>query len=75
MTDESDKLLHLIADAQQQFVLVTSEVGLSLVSPEALGRRFQDLLGTVNQRIAVVATEVYLVLAGVPNKIKSETTE
>ena len=75
VTDESDKLLHLIADAQQQFVLVTSEVGLSLVSPEALGRRFQDLLGTVNQRIAVVATEVYLVLAGVPNKIKSETTE
>jgi len=40
-----------------------------------LGRLFQDLLGMVNQRIAVVATEVYLVVAGIPNKIKSESTE
>ena len=72
---ETDKLLRLIMYARQPFVLVTSEVGLSLVSPEPLGRLFQDLLGMVNQRIAVVATEVYLVVAGIPNKIKSESTE
>ena len=72
---ETDKLLRLIMYARQPFVLVTSEVGLSLVSPEPLGRLFQDLLGMVNQRIAVVATEVYLVVAGIPNKIKSESAE
>ena len=72
---ETDKLLRLITYARQPFVLVTSEVGLSLVSPEPLGRLFQDLLGMVNQRIAAVATEVYLVVAGIPNKIKSESTE
>ena len=75
VVNETDKLLRLIMYARQPFVLVTSEVGLSLVSPEPLGRLFQDLLGMVNQRIAVVATEVYLVVAGIPNKIKSESTE
>ena len=75
VTGETDKLLRLITDARQPFVLVTSEVGLSLVSPEPLGRLFQDLLGTVNQRIATAATEVYLVVAGIPNKIKSTSTE
>ena len=75
VVNETDKLLRLIMYARQPFVLVTSEVGLSLVSPEPLGRLFQDLLGMVNQRIAVVATEVYLVVAGIPNKIKSESAE
>ena len=73
--DESDKLISLIVDARQPFVLVTSEVGLSLVSPEPLGRLYQDLLGMVNQRIAAVATEVHLVVAGIPNIIKSASTE
>ena len=75
VVNETDKLLRLIMYARQPFVLVTSEVGLSLVSSEPLGRLFQDLLGMVNQRIAAVATEVYLVVAGIPNKIKSESTE
>ena len=75
VVNETDKLLRLIMCARQPFVLVTSEVGLSLVSPEPLGRLFQDLLGMVNQRIAAVATEVYLVVAGIPNKIKSESME
>ncbi len=68
--NEADKLLTLAADSPQAFVMVSSEVGLGLVSPEPLGRRFQDLLGTVNQKIAASATEVYLVFAGIPSKIK-----
>jgi adenosylcobinamide kinase / adenosylcobinamide-phosphate guanylyltransferase len=51
-------------------ILVSSEVGLSLVPPNALGRRFQDLLGLVNQRVAAAATHVYLVVAGIPVPVK-----
>ena len=51
-------------------VLVSSEVGLSPVSPNRLGRQFQDLLGIVNQRAASLAGEVYLVVAGIPVRIK-----
>ena len=51
-------------------VLVSSEVGLSPVSPNRLGRQFQDLLGTANQRAASLADQVYLVVAGIPMQIK-----
>lgn len=67
---ETDKLLALAAVSPQGFFMVSSEVGLSLVPPEPLGRRFQDLLGMVNQKIAAAATEVFLVVAGLPTKIK-----
>ena len=66
----TEKLLALVAISSQSFVMVSAEVGLSLVPPEPLGRRFQDLLGMVNQRISAAATEVYLVVAGIPTKIK-----
>jgi adenosylcobinamide kinase/adenosylcobinamide-phosphate guanylyltransferase len=75
VTNEADKLLALAKKSSQAFVFVSSEVGLSLVPPEPLGRSFQDVLGTVNQRIAAAATEVYLVVAGIPTKIKASGTE
>lgn len=75
VTSEADKLIALAKKSSQAFVFVSSEVGLSLVPPEALGRSFQDVLGTVNQRIAASATEVYLVIAGLATKIKPTGTE
>ena len=71
VTTEAGQLLKLVVDSPQAFVFVSSEVGLSLVPTEPLGRHFQDLLGTINQRIAAAATEVFLVVAGLPTKIKS----
>ncbi len=57
--------------APASIIVVSSEVGLTLVPPFPLGRRFQDLLGLVNQRVAAAAGRVYLVVAGVPMAIKS----
>jgi adenosylcobinamide kinase/adenosylcobinamide-phosphate guanylyltransferase len=61
-----DGLLETCRAAGVALFLVSSEVGLSLVPPYPLGRRFQDLLGLVNQRAAAAAQQVYLVVAGVP---------
>jgi adenosylcobinamide kinase/adenosylcobinamide-phosphate guanylyltransferase len=72
---ETDELLDLMSASSQAFVVVSSEVGLSLVPPEPLGRRFQDALGMVNQRIAAAASEVFLVVAGLPTRIKPTGTE
>ena len=66
----ADRLLQVIGRAAASFVLVSSEVGLSLVPPAPLGRRFQDLLGAVNQRVAAAADRVYLVVAGIPVELK-----
>lgn len=64
------RLTELMGESQAEFFLVSSEVGLSLVSPNALGRHFQDLLGLVNQAVADAADTVYLVAAGLPLQLK-----
>ncbi|MCH7713287.1 MAG: bifunctional adenosylcobinamide kinase/adenosylcobinamide-phosphate guanylyltransferase [Chloroflexi bacterium] len=66
-----DDLLDTAKGSAAAIIMVSAEVGLSLVAPEPLGRRFQDLLGLVNQRIAAAAGRVYLVVAGIPMEIKN----
>ena len=65
------KMIEICGRSSAAIVMVSSEVGLTLVPPFPLGRRFQDLLGLVNQRVAAAAARVYLVVAGVPMVIKS----
>ena len=60
----------LVAELDANAVIVSSEVGHSLVATSSLGRQFQDLLGTVNQTIATDADAVTLVVAGIPVPIK-----
>ena len=67
-----DSTLTLCRQRVAQAVLVSSEVGLSPVSPNRLGRQFQDLLGTVNQRVAAQADKVFLVVAGIPVRVKPQ---
>ena len=65
-----DSALRACGKLNGNTVLVSSEVGLTLVAPYSLGRQFQDLLGLVNQRVAAAADNVYLVAAGIPVIIK-----
>ena len=66
-----EKVINVCSRSAASFILVSSEVGLTLVPPFPLGRRFQDLLGLVNQKVAAAADRVYLVVAGIPMTIKS----
>ncbi|MGL4744730.1 MAG: bifunctional adenosylcobinamide kinase/adenosylcobinamide-phosphate guanylyltransferase [Dermatophilaceae bacterium] len=50
--------------ARDDVVLVTNEVGLGVVPAHRSGRLFRDLLGTVNQQVAVACDEVHLVVSG-----------
>ena len=51
-------------------IVVSNELGWSLVPPEPLGRRFRDLAGTLAQLTAAAADEVWLMVAGCPLKLK-----
>ena len=63
-----------IREIDTQAVVVSSEVGHSLVATTAMGRQFQDLLGTVNQAMAEEADQVTMVVAGLPVPIKPSGT-
>lgn len=45
-------------------IVVSEEVGWSLHAPTAVGRRFVDALGTLNQQVSAVADRALLVIAG-----------
>jgi adenosylcobinamide kinase/adenosylcobinamide-phosphate guanylyltransferase len=51
-------------------VLVSNEVGFGIVPDNALARRFRDLQGRLNQRLAARADRVVLVVAGLPVMVK-----
>jgi adenosylcobinamide kinase/adenosylcobinamide-phosphate guanylyltransferase len=69
-TAELDALLAVMRDCPADFVVVSNEVGLGLVSPYKLGRLFSDAMGRVNQRMAAAADEVVFMAAGLSIKLK-----
>ncbi len=67
---EQAQLLTHAARKGINLIAVAGEVGLGVVPAETVGRIFRDVAGKVNQLLASSADEVYLVIAGVPLKIK-----
>ncbi|MEV4631175.1 bifunctional adenosylcobinamide kinase/adenosylcobinamide-phosphate guanylyltransferase [Micromonospora sp. NPDC049523] len=64
------ELAAAIRDCTARLVLVSPEVGLSLVPTTTIGRAFTDALGTTNQVVAEVCDAVVLVVAGQPTWLK-----
>jgi nicotinate-nucleotide--dimethylbenzimidazole phosphoribosyltransferase len=60
-----------LGDCRAQVVVVSPEVGLSLVPTTDLGRAFADTLGTANQAVAFACDAVILVVAGQPTWLKN----
>ncbi len=50
--------------------IISNEVGMGIVPDNELVRKFRDLAGFLNQKIADISNEVYLIMAGIPLKIK-----
>jgi adenosylcobinamide kinase/adenosylcobinamide-phosphate guanylyltransferase len=67
---EIDELLDLYLQQSSTWLVVSNEVGMGVVPPTHLGRRYRDALGRANQRIAQQADEVLLLVAGLPWKLK-----
>ncbi len=67
---EAGKLVDALRRSVCPVVIVTNEVGSGIVPDNALGREFRDAHGRLNQMVAAVANEVYLVVCGLPMKVK-----
>lgn len=53
-----------------ELILVSNETGLGVIPMGELSRRFCDEAGTLHQRIAALADQVTLVVAGLPHHLK-----
>jgi len=67
---EFEKFIKILKQHSGDIRIVSNEVGLGVVPDNALARQFQDLQGTLNKSLAVIATKVIFMTAGLPLKIK-----
>ena len=74
ITPEVDDLLEAVVAFRAPLVLVSPEVGMTVVPATEVGRRFADELGALNQRLADCCERVVLVVAGQPVWIKPPAT-
>ena len=67
---ETEALLGTLRSCPVPVVVVTNEVGWSIVPDNALARRFREAQGRLNQRLAATAGRVFAVISGLPLRLK-----
>jgi adenosylcobinamide kinase/adenosylcobinamide-phosphate guanylyltransferase len=70
--EEISRFMDTIKEKQTSLILVSNEVGLGIVPVDPLSRRFRDLSGMTNQRIAEVVNTVVLMVSGIPIFLKGK---
>ena len=68
----TDGICSALKETNVSVIVVSNEVGSGLHPPTALGRRYCDLLGELNQRVAALADNVVLMVAGLPLVVKGK---
>lgn len=66
----TDDLVAALGTRRAAVIVVSNEVGLGIVPDNVLARAFRDAAGFVNRRVAEIADEVHLLVAGIPLRIK-----
>lgn len=66
------QLLKVSRGKRCSVIFVSNEVGLGIVPDNPSARAFRDLSGLIHQRVARQADEVYLMVSGIPQKIKAK---
>jgi adenosyl cobinamide kinase/adenosyl cobinamide phosphate guanylyltransferase len=69
--EEADHLLQACRRAKSSLIVVGNEVGLGIVPDNPQARIFRDLSGLIQQKVAREADQVFFMVSGLPQKIKS----
>lgn len=67
---EVEALVSAWEAGENDWIVISNEVGLGLVPAYPLGRVYRDVLGRANQRLARFATRVIFMVAGLPMIVK-----
>ncbi len=69
-----DRLINALDNRRQAIIIVSNEVGTGVVPEKAMGRRFRDHAGELNQKVAAIADRVIFMVAGLPLYLKGPAT-
>jgi adenosylcobinamide kinase/adenosylcobinamide-phosphate guanylyltransferase len=67
---QADLVIKAAQASKSTVIFVANEVGMSIVPDNALSREYRDLAGWINQKVAAVSDEVYLVVCGLAVELK-----
>ncbi len=68
--DEAKKEWDAFIQQDCTLIVVSNELGMGVHASDDISRKFTDLQGWMNQYIAKNADEVYLMVSGIPMKVK-----
>jgi adenosylcobinamide kinase/adenosylcobinamide-phosphate guanylyltransferase len=72
---EVEAFIHALENPGRSLIIVSNEIGMGIVPAHELSRRFRDLAGRLNQRVAAKAHRALVVISGIPLVLKDETTD
>jgi adenosylcobinamide kinase/adenosylcobinamide-phosphate guanylyltransferase len=67
---EVERFIEALGRVPFDLVIVTNEVGMGIVPAAAAVRKYRDLAGRINQRVAAAADSVIFTVSGIPIQIK-----
>ena len=68
--EEVQNLVEHCKKVSATVIIVSNELGMGIVPLDRLTRLYRDMVGKANQHIAAAADEVFLLVSGIPIKIK-----
>ncbi|PID84885.1 MAG: bifunctional adenosylcobinamide kinase/adenosylcobinamide-phosphate guanylyltransferase [Chloroflexi bacterium] len=72
---EVNEIIQFIQKSDDHWIIISNEVGLSIVPENRLARLYRDVLGRANKQMAAVANEVIFMVAGLPLVVKSDSPD
>lgn len=67
---ELEKLLDWARENEKELVIVTDEVGMSIIPESKVARVYRDLIGTINKEVAAKCDRAYFVCMGLEVRLK-----
>ena len=68
--EQVELLMQALKTHDMNAVIVSNELGMGIVPDNRLSRVFRDIAGKVNQKVAAHADEAWMVVSGLPLKLK-----